>query len=157
MNIFVLDTDPVKAAESQCDKHVVKMVLETAQLLSSAHWLHGSSAPYKATHLSHPCTKWVSSSRENYLWLCRHGLALCAEYTVRYNKVHKTEAVIRTLAVQVPANMPSKGLTPFVIAINKDTYGSCIIPGDPVSSYRNYYKTAKKSFAKWKRNEPDWW
>ena len=65
MNIFVLDNDPFKAAEYQCDKHVVKMVLETAQLLCSAH----ETAPYKRTHYNHPCAIWTRSSLSNYMWL----------------------------------------------------------------------------------------
>lgn len=70
MNIFILDTNPKIAAQYHVDKHVVKMILETAQLLCSAHWLNGSEAPYKLTHKNHPCAIWTRECVENYNWLC---------------------------------------------------------------------------------------
>ena len=88
MNIFVVDYDPNKSAQDLCDKHVVKMILETAQMLCAAHPI--GTAPYKATHLKHPCTLWVARSIDNYEWLLTHGYALCREYTARYGKRHKT-------------------------------------------------------------------
>ena len=92
MNIFVLDYDPVKAALFQCDKHIVKMPLETAQLLCSA--FKDVSTPYKKTHLNHPCAKWARKSKHNYEWLILHGLALCDEYQYRYKKTHQSKKVI---------------------------------------------------------------
>jgi len=157
MNVFVLDLDPVLAARCQIDKHVVKMVLETTQLLSTAHWLNGQSGPYKSTHSKHPCTKWAAASLGNYNWLSEHGLALLSEYTARYGKRHGCTDILTDLAFYPPASIPDLGLQPFAIAINKDNFGSCIVPGDPVSSYRNYYRTAKAGIASWKRNKPDWW
>ena len=91
MNIFYLSRDPYKAARLQCDKHVVKMILETAQLLSTAHVeLDGIQLAYKATHKNHPSAVWVRSNREHYRWSYQHMVALGAEYTRRYGKVHKT-------------------------------------------------------------------
>jgi len=84
MNIFVLDTNQEKNPEYHCDKHVVKMIVETAQLLCSAHWMSGGSATYRKTHVNHPCAVWARKTKSNYLWLCNHGLALCNEYTKRY-------------------------------------------------------------------------
>ena len=69
MNIFILDKDPKTAAEYHCDKHVIKMILETAQMLCTAHWETGSQAPYRATHKNHPCTKWTRLNTSNYKWL----------------------------------------------------------------------------------------
>lgn len=70
MNIFVLDYTPQKAAEYHCDKHVVKMILESAQILCAVHHKNGdSNVPYKLTHKNHPCTIWAGESRSNYLWL----------------------------------------------------------------------------------------
>ena len=74
MNIFILDLDPQSCAEAHCDKHVVKMILETAQLLSSALWITGVEAPYRLTHKNHPCAIWTRESLDNYMWLCQLGL-----------------------------------------------------------------------------------
>jgi len=91
MNLFYLSRDPVEAARLQCDKHVVKMILETAQMLSTAHLeLDGRQMAYKATHKNHPSTVWVRSSAKSYRWAYEHLKALGAEYTSRYGKVHKT-------------------------------------------------------------------
>lgn len=91
MNIFYLDCNPKVAAELQCDRHVVKMILETAQLLSTAHHeLDGSSPAYKPTHKNHPSAVWVRSSVPAYRWAWEHLEALGNEYQQRYSKVHKT-------------------------------------------------------------------
>lgn len=91
MNIFYLDRCPREAARLQCDRHVVKMILETAQLLSTAHHeLDGSSPAYKPTHKNHPSAVWVRSSVPAYQWAVDHLEALGSEYSHRYGKVHKT-------------------------------------------------------------------
>lgn len=91
MNIFYLDEDPKEAARMQCDKHVVKMILETAQLLSTAHAeLDGESPAYKPTHKNHPSAVWVRKQRGHYEWAWKHMMALGKEYEQRYGKVHKT-------------------------------------------------------------------
>jgi hypothetical protein len=93
MNLFYLNHDPVEAARMQCDRHVVKMILETAQMLSTAHIeLDGIQVAYKSTHKNHPSTVWVRSSASAYEWSYTHMMALGAEYTRRYGKVHKTIA-----------------------------------------------------------------
>jgi hypothetical protein len=96
MNIFVVDTDPQVAARSLCDKHVIKMILESSQLLCTAFHELGvdfiSPAYFlKATHRNHPCAIWTRETAGNYLWLARHNLALCGEYTFRYGKIHKCQ------------------------------------------------------------------
>ncbi|WP_347852092.1 pyrimidine dimer DNA glycosylase/endonuclease V, partial [Planktomarina sp.] len=94
MNLFYVHEDPKKAAQSLCDKHVVKMILETAQMLSTAHRLSDTSqAPfvYKMTHKNHPSTKWLRSSQIAYKWGLDHLQELFTEYTHRYGKIHKTE------------------------------------------------------------------
>lgn len=93
MNIFYLDSNPVKAAQMMCDKHVIKMPLETAQLLCNA--FPRGTTPYKNTHESHPCSIWVKKSRANFEWLIAHGFALCKEYTYRYEREHKSANVIQ--------------------------------------------------------------
>lgn len=91
MNIFYLDQSPTRAAQAQCDQHVVKMILESAQLLSTAHHeLDGESPAYKPTHKNHPSAVWARASRSHYHWLYEHMMALGEEYTRRYGKVHLT-------------------------------------------------------------------
>jgi hypothetical protein len=152
MNIFVLNEDPVQAAKDQCDKHVVKMILESGQMLCAAH--EPGLSPWKRTHYNHPCTIWVRSSKENYRWLAIHGLELCAEYTRRYGRRHKAEDVLIWCAENVPENLPDVPQTPFAVAIkNPDYYRDNV-----VESYRAYYLGEKIRFAKWKYcPAPKWW
>ena len=90
MNIFALDICPVKSAELQHDKHVVKMILESAQMLCTAYHEHNiENVPYKKTHHNHPCSVWVRKDMYNFYWLVDHALALCQEYKYRYKKIHK--------------------------------------------------------------------
>ena len=97
MNIFHLHTDPKIAARMQCDKHVVKMVLETAQMLSTAARAKGHDIGYKTAYPNHPMTLWVSESPHNYAWAAIHGLELAREYTKRYKKRHKSQDIIEPL------------------------------------------------------------
>ena len=80
MNIFYLDEDVKKCAEYHCDKHCIKMILETAQLLCGVHWATGGDAPYRLSHKNHPCAIWARESYSNYVWLTDLGFALCNEY-----------------------------------------------------------------------------
>jgi len=162
MNIFFLDWCPVKAAQYQCDKHVVKMVLESAQLLSTVyHVVQPPSCPirnqvYKATHVNHPCSKWARESGANFDWLARHGIALCEEYTFRYGKIHKCENLIRLMYFMQPG---------FDIILNEEISSPAqAMPlqykrYNPVEAYRAYYIGEKAKFAKWVkgREAPDWW
>jgi len=154
MNIFVLDTDPKTCAVYHNDKHVVKMILETAQLLCGVHHITESpyEIPYKLSHKNHPCAIWARDCYENYVWLCDLGMELCAEYTYRYGKRHKSQDIIEWCIVNKP-NIPTKGdITPFALAMPIE----CKV-GDAVASYREYYKQEKKGFAVWKnRQTPQW-
>lgn len=136
----------------QCDKHVVKMILESGQMLCAAH--EPGTAPWKRTHYHHPCTVWTRTTSSNYMWLAEHGLELCAEYTRRYGRRHKSEDVVRWCADNVPPSVPVGPLTPFAVAIKDPKYHT----GDAVSSYRAYYAGDKVRFARWKHSRPpDWW
>jgi hypothetical protein len=151
MNIFFLDLDTKKCAEYHCDKHVVKMILETAQLLCSTHWVIGSEAPYKLSHKNHPCSIWVRENLSNYLYLCDLGLELCKEYTYRYGKRHKSQDVIEWCLTNKP-NISDTEFTEPPKAMPDEYKVNNII-----ESYRNYYIGAKKDFAKWKnRDVPEW-
>lgn len=166
MNVFVVHQDPIISAEMLCDRHVVKMTLESAQMLSHAVHKLGSqpsSGPiYKElpkAHSKHPCTQWVMKSKENYLWLCTHAAALAKEYTFRYDKIHKSAEVIDWCQANPPERLPEIGLTPFALAVKQTTYENIIIPGDAVATYRKFYIIDKAKFASWKRGreKPDWY
>ena len=151
MNIFFLDENPKECAKMHCDKHCVKMILETAQLLCTAHWSTGSKAPYRATHKNHPSAIWTRKSLENYLWLVHLGIALCEEYTMRYNKTHKTQKIIAWCAVNLPP-LPNKLFTPPPQCMPR----ACMLE-DAIQAYRNYYITEKKSIAQWNHSKiPEW-
>jgi len=177
MNIFYLDHDVQKCAEMHNDKHVVKMILEYAQLLSTAHrFLDGTQSVrssktgrqqkywslkdgrddilYSATHINHPSTVWVRHSIENYKWLHNLLRHLCAEYTYRYGKVHKVEREGLLASLYSPplsiASCPFTEPTPAMPDELK-------VPGDSIKSYRTYYSTSKTHLANWKkRSVPEW-
>ena len=163
MNIFVLDKDPLIAAQYHCDKHVVKMILEIFQQMGSAVIRHGAEpwempltskgTPLKGGYHNHPCTRWVGESRANFNWTAMHGIGLCIEYANRYGKVHSCERGIHHLA-QMAEMIPDGSLTPFAQAMPNEY--KCI---DPVRAYRTYYINDKKAFAKWDKlnNTPHWW
>ncbi len=107
MNIFYLDKCPTRAAQQQCDKHVVKMILESAQMLSTAHHEYNSDrAVYKTTHKNHPSTVWTRECTSNYRWLYDHMMALGDEYTRRYGKTHLTIQKCRDALREPPEGMP---------------------------------------------------
>jgi hypothetical protein len=186
MNIFAVDNDPKIAAQSLCDKHVVKMVTESAQMLSTVHRLldgveykkpsksgkrlikawklndHRESLLMGAVHMHHPCTVWSMQSSGNYVWHYLHYVALAEEYTYRYGKEHGSFVngekfpKVGNTLATPPKNIPNGPLTDFAIAMSK--YPECIIKDDPITSYRNYYHVAKKDFAVWTRREvPEWY
>lgn len=175
MNIFYLNADPVLCAQQHVDKHVVKMIVEYAQLLSTAHRLLdgaetlGFSASgravkrwqlpderdevlYQATHKQHPSALWTRASKENYLWLYRLFDCLLTEYSFRYGKIHSTARLSSTLQ-NVPSHIISQGFTEPTPAMPHDY----IVTGDVVQSYRNYYLGSKSHLFAWKnRPIPDW-
>lgn len=154
MNIFSVDNDPIKSAIHLNDKHVNKMIIESAQMLSTTHRLYGTSANlYKATHIQHPSTIWTRMSKANYNWLYTHFVALLNEYTHRYGRIHKTSFLLKALK-NPPEFMPDIGLTPFALAIPDEYKGD-----DPVESYRKYYIEKKIQNKTWtnRREELDHW
>lgn len=146
MNIFYLHSDPTIAAKAMTNKHVVKMIIESAQLLSTAHHiLDGDDANfkdllYKPTHKNHPSAIWVRESIQNYHWLYMHFLALCVEYSFRYdNKLHATYNKLGDILVHLPKNLNKFGFTQPPCAM-PDQYK---VENDSVASYRNYYQGEK--------------
>lgn len=172
MNIFVLDNDPTKCAEQMVDKHVVKMILEYGQLLSTTHrvidgnivtinnkrhfQLNDDREPvlYSVTHMNHPCAIWARSNDKNYDWLLLAFKSLANEYTYRYGKVHATYAKLHELVADPPKKIPhATRITEFPQCMPI----SCKVTGDYVKAYKNYYIKEKAHIAKWtKRNKPEW-
>lgn len=139
----------------QCNRHVVKMVLETAQLLSAC--FPPGALRFKHTHFNHPCAKWARESVTNYKWLLLHGLALADEYTKRYGKVHGAADVIEA-CLEMCVVLPVGGLTPFARAI-KEPWKSQTAHLSIVEAYRAYYIGDKSRFARWapRAKAPAWW
>jgi len=177
MNIFVLDDDPITAAQMMCDKHVPKMVVETAQMMASALRRHGATdenfialgiltkagKPYKGGYAHHPCTVWAGDTWPNFSWLAIHGIGLISEYRKRFGKDHACTKPIRRMEGLGRALIlkPSDDIlehitggvrTPFALAM-PDEYKD----DDAVKAYRSYYHA--KTFARWEKGTPapDWW
>lgn len=148
MNIFFIHKDPRQAARYQCDKHVVKMILESGQMLSTALRKYGvddEDCPvklYRTAHAHHPSTLWTGETRSNYEWLCIHALELCEEYTRRYNRRHASQDLIEWCGSMLD-RLPDGELTEFAVAIADKYKPQCMVDGDPVASYRNYYTKVK--------------
>lgn len=155
MNIFYLSDNPEEAARYHVDKHVVKMILESAQMLCTAHRLLDNKEDdrlYRSTHKNHPCSKWVRESSTNYNWLYNHFCALCDEYTYRYGKVHLTDKKLRHILKDLPKNIQQANITQVAQAMPDEYKNS-----DPIIAYRNYYIVEKSRFAVWsKREKPSW-
>lgn len=175
MNIFYLDSDPVECAKQHCDKHVVKMIIEYAQLLCTAHriidgemyvgktktgrnvkrWLLKGTREeslYKASHVNHPSAVWARACMKNYMWLFKLFAACCDEYTHRYGKVHLTDQKFRRILRAPPNNIALTELTEIPQAMPDH----CKMPS-PIDAYRKYYVVEKQRFAKWtNRQTPEW-
>lgn len=177
MNLFILDESPVLAAQQQADIHVRKMILETAQMLSTAHrlldgtltlsadkkrkhWIMEDTTKeqslYKTTHANHPCSKWVRESLANYLWAYEHFCGLADEFIARTGKSHATDTKLRFILDEAPRKIPDIGLTPFVLAMQ--AHPECIFPGEPVRSYRALYAVKQKTIQMiWTNSAPPSW
>lgn len=183
MNLFYLDSDLDTNAEYHVDQHVVKIITEAAQLLTSAVWVDSllgyvprvlnseerqliseakSKEPaieertftrFLPTHINHPCAVWVRTSRSNYEWTYSYCDALNAEYQYRYNKNVNHKSFDAAFNLPDLRSLPDKG----------DTVRPLCMPDkykldDPIESYRAYYMGDKAELAKWKnRDKPDWW
>lgn len=153
MNIFAVDYDPVVAARSLCDKHIVKMPLETAQILCTVSHHYEVPAPYRPTHKNHPVVRWAGETFGNWIWTVRHGLGLCREYTERYGRKHACEAIIDWI-LQHGGRPTAPNQTPFIQAM-PDQYKR----ENSIEAYRAYYLGSKSTIATWKLKHsiPAWW
>jgi len=180
MNIFYLDTDPKICAQQHCDKHVVKMIVEYAQLMSTAHRIidgnhyfvksknnrkvarwkiddYREDKLYHAVSWNHPSAIWVRESDVHYNWLWQLFKNLCIEYRFRYggmtDKQHKTSLIQSDLSF-LPYNIPRNGWSEPPQAMPEDVK----VSGDSITAYQNYYRVYKKRFATWKNREvPAWY
>lgn len=158
MNIFASDPCPVRSATVLADRHVVKMCVETAQVLWTALHLSGAApveGAYRPTHKGHPVVRWVAASRRNAAWAAAHGSALCAEYTHRYGRRHASEAPLALAAARIEA-IPDGALTPFALAMDPDLRDEA----DPCASYRRCLARKYLDWgnqARWTRREPPSW
>lgn len=173
LNLFYLHEDPIKSAELHCDKHVVKMIIEYAQMLSTAHrmldgeqitaiqngrriqrWnldgdkdlhtLEMQTTLYKASHINHPSTKWVRENAIQYQYAYDMFVALCDEYTYRYGKVHLTDKKLRKLLNNLPNN-----ITLGVYSEPPQCMPDDVKSESTITAYHKYYAVYKKDFAKW--------
>ena len=185
MNLFYLSNDPQECAEMHCDAHSSKMCVEYAQMMSTAHRVldgylteemrrspDGTKARmlrtfkfgdnrddmfYKSCHVNHPSNLWLRESAQNYTYTYNLWVSLCNEYTHRYGRVHESYAKLKDVLASLPINIdrerPFSQPTP---AMKK--YPECIVKGNSLQSYRNFYWADKRQFAKWtKRDKPTWW
>ena len=154
MNIFYLSRCPINSAQAQCDKHVVKMILETAQLLSTAHHVldedDAIGGIYKVTHKNHPSAVWARETSGNYDWLYAHFMALCHEYTHRYGKTHLTQTKMERILYFHPRYIKGGSITPMPQCM-PDIYKRT----NSVDAYRAYYMgEEKRHIMKWGKSRP---
>ena len=172
MNIFFVDNDPIIAAQSLCDKHISKMILESGQMLCSALRRYDigdddmpltltSGKPWRGGFPHHPCTVWAGDTRDNYLWLAKHALTLCSEFNIRFGKPHGCMPAIIHFA-SMSQHINEGPLTKFARAVSASNYpdlGDTTQWPDTVMAYREFYRRDKINFAKWQRGSPapSWW
>jgi hypothetical protein len=148
MNIFYLHQSPYIAAKVQYNKHVVKMILESAQMLCTAHHVYGNAeqklnVPYKQAHLNHPSTIWARQCKANYRWLYLHMMALGYEYTKRYDKMHASIVKCAKFLNIPPVHIPDGEFCEPPQAM-PDQYK---VPGCSITAYWNYYEGEKYKVA----------
>ena len=153
MNIFVLDTNQEKCAQYHNNKHCIKMLTEYCQQLSTCLHCHNLEAPYKKTHVNHPCAVWVRQSLNNYQWLYILTDLLGKEYSYRYNKQHLShKRLLENIPYTPNITFTTTTLTKFP---NCTPYKHI---SNVVEAYRQYYLIDKRSFCVWKnRNTPIWY
>lgn len=172
MNIFFTDANPNIAARNLCDKHIPKMIVESAQMLGSALRRHGATddmmpltkkgTPYKGGYHNHPSTKWVGDSRANYIWMLNHAFTMSMEYSFRFGKRHFCHTALEKMNSDACVLLiPAGNITKFARAFNKELYPQLYDEEkfSAVEAYREYYHLDKRRFAKWEKGTPApyWW
>jgi hypothetical protein len=160
MNIFILSLIHAEIVKFMIDKHVHKILLECTQVLCTALRVLNPDKVfdpclYKISHKNHPVSIWCRTSLANFMWTIELIDSLHEEWRFRHSheKIHKSYTVSLYIRENIPTNFPETGLTPFALCM-PEIYK---VPGDPVESYRNYYRGDKRAMASWKKRErPDW-
>ena len=158
MNIFFLHTDPQWAANALCDKHVPKMLLESAQMLSTAVQANAKERLedlYKPAYPKHPMTIWVGFNRDCFRWALENAVYINHQYEQRFNKGHKSFKVVQTIYDNNYINDIPDGFFKEPPQCMPDEYKD----KDYITAYRKYYQGAKAYFAKWEKGvfAPEWW
>jgi hypothetical protein len=172
MNIFVVETDPVEAAQALCDKHVPKMTVESVQMLVAALRRHGATdddvpltakgTPHRGGYANHPSTRWTGDSISNFDWLFQHAYALCEEFQFRFNKEHACFKQLEKI-VESSFLLPGGDLTDIALAVGDNFHERLGFKHAPIDQavdiYREFYRIDKESFAVWQKSRPspDWW
>lgn len=185
MNLFLIDKNILECVVALCDKHCVKMILETCQVLYACWHVRSplpdhdpTIAPYRKTHVNHPISIWVRHNESHYNWTCNYGLALCAEYTRRYGKIHKTQYHLERLQSwgyppKVLPDVPIKKKTKewvyarkgipsefeyFPLCMDESSYTRVNGEYHAVASYKNYYQSKNdKIKMEWRHTEKPTW
>jgi len=169
MNIFFLSSNPIIAAMMMCDKHIIKMILESAQILSTVYCLLSQNYHYidqglvygpMRNYINNPAVMWAMSSSANFQWLLTHAYALVREHVHRYNpkQIHKSSRIITFILddfENIERLFKQHHPTPPALIMPKE----CMISKNAVACYRYFYRHDKQDFAEWKktRSRPDWW
>ena len=159
MNIFFLSIDKKACAQYLVNRHIVKMLLEHTQILCSVHHVCGSIdpdfvIPYKLTHMNHPCSKWARESLANYNYLIELTLEMFAEYTFRYEKIHKSEQYVRSMKIHLPKledigfTIPAQAMPDLYKSVDTEMTLESV-----VEAYRKYYFNDKKHLFAWKKRD----
>lgn len=162
MNLFYLDKNPKKCAEYHCDKHVCKMIVETAQMLSTAHHTNKNVSfalinnLYKPSYIHHPMTKWIGHTRGNYEYAHELLKYLLEQYTYRYKKTHACERLLSPLRIK-PRFIDSGGFYDPPQCMPEQYQITRTSEDFTVRAYRNYYISEKKQFAKWNHSIQPFW
>lgn len=160
MNLFVLALNPFESAQYHCDKHVVKMVLETAQILCTAHWLCDGEIGegwYQPTHTRHPVVRWCAECAGNYRYAYNMFMALSGEYEYRYGREHLSWQKLGEVLVETPDYIDERSdVQDFALAMPPGALGR-VDPDSAVSAYRRYYLSHKYRLFKWTKRAVPWW
>lgn len=161
MNIFATDASPTRSAFDLDDKRIIKMILESTQMLCTAINELGHTTPYKSTHVNHPANVWVRQSKQNWIWLWEHAYELMDRYQAVYGKNHKCRMIIIDLIDNYEDALPDIGLTSFAnCAAHKEKGISYKHLADVHEAYRRYLvdrwngDTRKPTWQK--RKMPNW-
>lgn len=158
MNIFAVDVNPIRAAGSLCDRHVVKMPLESTQMICTVARFFNVESRYKSTHEKHPCVEWLAGNRKAWNWHLEYTRALFNEYTYRYGRKHRSQKVFEEVTARFEGPTNDSAYMPSFVLCMPDKYKKFAWSQmDAVTAYRHFYIMEKRAFAKWDYTSPPPW